>query len=154
MQAGGDVFSGVDVGISFWVCSARARKTFSSLLSMPCLCSEAKPLPARALGHLGPAFLLASQSLPGATAGLLQARCAAMPSARGTDRMSWSRYCQRQSCDPDGIHCQGVEAEVSTAGLQGQHPPSTATVQIKTQSVKPVRQFKGTVMSVCYFSNG
>ena len=86
------------------------------------------------------------------TASLFQSKCAEIPSGRGTDRMNWSRSCQRQSCGTDQTHCQGVVAEAGTAGLQGQHSSSTGTVQMTNQS-KPVKQFQGTTMSVECFSN-
>ena len=50
---------------------------------------------------------MARQSWAGATAGGLQPRCAAVPSARGPRRGSWSPSCCRQSCDTEGTKCQG-----------------------------------------------
>ena len=102
------------------------RKTFSSLLSMPCLCSEAKALHTHSLGHLVPHFPMASLILPGATAEVLLPKCAAKPSAKGTDRRQSYHICQ--------INCQCMVAELSTAGLQRQNPLKTATVQIETHS--------------------
>jgi len=43
-------------------------------------------------------------------------------------------------------------AELITAGVQGQNPPSTARVQIETH-FKPEKQFKGTIASFHYFRN-
>ena len=48
----------------------------------------------------------------------------------------------RQSCD--------MVAELRTARLLGQHPPSSARVRIQTRS-ELERQFEGTVASLYYF---
>ena len=53
-------------------------------------------------------------------------------------------FLSRQSCD--------MVAELRTAALQGQHPPSSARVQMEIQS-KPERQLKGTIRSVYCFRN-